>query len=460
MATESDPPRKKPDTPFLQKDGSSRIDSGFAPGGPVEYRPNEVNLDLGAWENGPGPGSEAEIAAALARALGDALDPEARKPVALLDFDERRVVRTGFVSARVALAPKTDLLAAIARVNSELGGSVLSPNTVFRIAGVVADPMRFASTFWADPMRFASMFGDPMRFANSSSARPAADPLTPSAARKSDVLVAILDTGLNLGKSPAAVNLAEVDLAHLAGTLRDIPDMNEDEYLDIAAGHSTFIRTIIERGAAPTEFWMRGVIENDGDGAESDIALALEELHDFIDPCGTGFDRLIVNLSFSGYYLGDREPPRVAAAIRALTDRGAVVVAAAGNDGGCRKKFPAAMPEVISVGSVGPCGPSYFSNHGPWVDVSAPGEDLLSRFFDGFDGSYEPEPGSTEPDIDRFGGWAMWSGTSFSTAAVVAVIASNVATFGCSAREAAELVVTQPGLFRLTDYGVIINHIF
>lgn len=470
MATERDPVRKKPVTPFLQADGSSRIDAGFAPGGPVEYRPNEVNVDLRAWPDGPGAGNAEEIVAALARVLDGDLDPEQAKSVELLDFEKRRVARTGFVSARVALAPGADLLAVVGRANAELGGAVLSPNTVFRIAGVVADPMRFASTFWADPMRFASMladpmrfasmFGDPMRFANSSTARPAGAPITPSTTAKSEVVVAILDTGHNLGMSPAAADPDEVDLPHLAGTLRDTPDVNKDEFLDIAAGHSTFIRTIIERGAAPGAFWMRGVIANDGDGAESDIAVALEDLHDDIDRSGTGFDRLIVNLSFSGYYLGDREPPRVAAAIRALTDRGAVVVAAAGNDGECRKKYPAAMPEVISVGSVGPCGPSYFSNHGPWVDVSAPGEDLVSRFFDRFDGAYEPEPGSTEPDIDEFSGWAMWSGTSFSTAAVVAVIASNVARFGCSAKEAAELVVTQPGLFRLTDYGVIVNHIF
>ena len=141
-------------------------------------------------------------------------------------------------------------------------------------------------------------------------------------------------------------------------------------------------------------------------------------------PCPTR-RRLILNLSFSGYYDGDVEPPMIAFWIRALVAEGAVVVAAAGNDGGCRKKFPAAMPEVLSVASIGPCCPSPFSNHGPWVDACAPGEDLVSEFFDHFDGAYEAIIPDSVPDIDQFAGWAMWSGTSFSTPTVVGALAET-----------------------------------
>ncbi len=167
---------------------------------------------------------------------------------------------------------------------------------------------------------------------------------------------------------------------------------------------------------------VEGVIHNDGDGDEFDIANALQRVDEAFDDKS----QLILNLSFSGYYDGDVAPPLIAFWIRELVGQGAVVVAAAGNDGACRPKFPAAMPEVLAVGSLGPCGPSPFSNHGPWVDASAPGEDLVSEFFDHFDGAYEAVVADSVPDIDDFSGWAMWSGTSFATPTVVGALAEIV----------------------------------
>ena len=153
-----------------------------------------------------------------------------------------------------------------------------------------------------------------------------------------------------------------------------------------------------------------------------------------VDEAVTDKSQLIVNLSFSGYYDGDVEPPLIAFWIRELVGQGAVVVAAAGNDGACRPKFPGAMPEVLAVGSLGPCGPSRFSNHGPWVDASAPGEDLVSEFFDHFDGAYEAAVTGSVPDIDDFSGWAMWSGTSFATPTVVGALAEIVEACDCPAQ--------------------------
>jgi hypothetical protein len=64
------------------------------------------------------------------------------------------------------------------------------------------------------------------------------------------------------------------------------------------------------------------------------------------------------------------------------------------------------------------------------------------------------------PDIDDFAGWAMWSGTSFSTPAIVGALAEIIETHDCPARVALTKLINRPGLFRLPDYGVIVNRIF
>lgn len=63
------------------------------------------------------------------------------------------------------------------------------------------------------------------------------------------------------------------------------------------------------------------------------------------------------------------------AVVRYATSRGCVLVAAAGNSGQRQKFYPAALPEVIAVGSVDAHGRrSRFSTWGPHIALCAPGE--------------------------------------------------------------------------------------
>ena len=106
----------------------------------------------------------------------------------------------------------------------------------------------------------------------------------------------------------------------------------------------------------------------------------------------------------------------------AVDVKNVVVVAAAGNVGGagqCPEQNPVADPArpgipdwdrvkvvvspswyddyVLTVGSVGPDGrPSPFSLAGPWVDVAAPGEGMVSLDPDG-EGLIDTVPGSAAP---------------------------------------------------------------
>ncbi len=67
----------------------------------------------------------------------------------------------------------------------------------------------------------------------------------------------------------------------------------------------------------------------------------------------------------------------------ALAD-GCVLVAAAGNDGTQQKLYPAALDTVIAVGATkqGDVRAS-FSNHGSWVSVAAPGQQITSTYKNG-----------------------------------------------------------------------------
>ncbi len=85
----------------------------------------------------------------------------------------------------------------------------------------------------------------------------------------------------------------------------------------------------------------------------------------------------VANLSLGGRSWNRAEADAVAAAY----GRGVVTVAAAGNDGeqDSAASFPADLPHVLTVGSVGRNGqPSAFTTRTRAIDVAAPGEDVLT----------------------------------------------------------------------------------
>lgn len=69
------------------------------------------------------------------------------------------------------------------------------------------------------------------------------------------------------------------------------------------------------------------------------------------------------------------------AAVQYAWDRGAVVIAAAGNDNTSTPFYPAYLPGVVAVASTNSSDvKSAFSNYGTWVDVAAPGDQILSTY--------------------------------------------------------------------------------
>ena len=159
-------------------------------------------------------------------------------------------------------------------------------------------------------------------------------------------------------------------------------------------------------------------------------------------------------MSFGGY--ADENMVALQRAVRCIRKSEAVVVASAGNDAKSRPMFPACLPGVVGVAALDANGPAPFSNHGSWVRACAPGTDLVSAFYQNFDGAALPyTPGS--PDPDCFEGWARWTGTSFAAPVVVSALLREMRMTGGTANDAVERVIDAPGLLALANMGTIVN---
>jgi|JI10StandDraft_1071094.scaffolds.fasta_scaffold12582_6 hypothetical protein len=87
----------------------------------------------------------------------------------------------------------------------------------------------------------------------------------------------------------------------------------------------------------------------------------------------------VINVSLGGYATN----ATLDAAIAYATERGAIIVAAAGNDQAAQLAWPAADARVISVGAVDRAGQQVaFSNSGPTLSLTAPGYGVQTAWLD------------------------------------------------------------------------------
>jgi serine protease len=99
------------------------------------------------------------------------------------------------------------------------------------------------------------------------------------------------------------------------------------------------------------------------------------EINKGVEWCATNGAR-VINMSLGGTVANMAQKDLMAALVQ---NQNILVVAAAGNDGTTAFHYPASFPDVISVGSVNQVlVKSKFSNYNQQVDLSGPGENVLS----------------------------------------------------------------------------------
>lgn len=188
----------------------------------------------------------------------------------------------------------------------------------------------------------------------------------------SSVTIAILDSGVDLGHEDLAGRI-------VAG----YDFVNNDSVPQDDFGHGTLVAGIAAAsgnngtGVAGVSWRARimplKVLNNSGGGSYANVAAGILWAADH--------GAQVINLSLGG------AAPSVTLqdAVLYAYNKGILLVAASGNNGGAQVLYPARYPEVMAVGATNFSNqPSSISNYGPEVDVAAPGENIYSLWPGGY----------------------------------------------------------------------------
>jgi subtilisin family serine protease len=295
---------------------------------------------------------------------------------------------------------------AVDDITRQFGYSVASPDYVLTVAGVVGPcPATEPEEVYDDIEPF-----------------PAVCPGNGGAG----VSIYVTDTGLLDG--------AQTNHPWLAGVTGDpdpLPALAADGTQPIPqyTGHGTFVAGVIKCMAPAAEVFVLNEFVVAGSTLESDLVSDLDAALD------RGVD--IFNLSITAPTMELQPLLGFQAWLKRLRlYKGVICVVAAGNNGSRALSWPAAFPEVVSVGALAADWRSRasFTNYGGWVDVYAPGRGIINAYATG---TYTCQDDPYTSQIRHFYGMARWSGTSFSTPIVTGLIAARMSRTGENGQEAA-----------------------
>lgn len=224
-----------------------------------------------------------------------------------------------------------------------------------------------------------------------------------------NVRIGIIDTSFDVSH-PAFKRIKAIQKDFLGGQKPTENDWHGTAILSLLAGDPSSGTP----GLVPdATFLLATAFQTDAAGNASTDSVRLLAALAWLDE----LDVDIVNMSFSG-----RKDPAFAEAIARMSEKGVMFVAAAGNMGPTAKSsYPAAYPHVIAVTAVNRNGENYRgANRGKYVDVAAPGVDILTALPDGQQG--------------------YRTGTSFAVPFVTAILATRGGRIGNFAESEQQLL--------------------
>lgn len=228
-----------------------------------------------------------------------------------------------------------------------------------------------------------------------------------------------------------------------------LPDGTEIQPIGVYTGHGTFVAGVARCMAPEADILVGNVFNTAGSALETDLIRKLDQaLHHGVD---------IFHLSIASPTRNDHALLSLMAWMDRLRDyKGVACVVAAGNSHARRPCWPAAFPGTISVGALAGDWRSRagFSNYGGWVDVYAPGRNLINAYASGV---YTCHAAPCKDEKRTFYGMAQWSGTSFSSPIVTGLIAARMSRTGENARQAADALLAEARGKAITGVGPLLT---
>ncbi|MBU2461519.1 S8 family serine peptidase, partial [bacterium] len=194
------------------------------------------------------------------------------------------------------------------------------------------------------------------------------------------ITIAIIDTGIDLDHADIFSTGTPFSVAS-PKIIKGLDYVNNDEIPDDDHGHGSHVAGIASAltnngtGGAGVAGNCRllalKVLDSNGYGYDSDIADAI---------LAARTRAKVINMSLGG----PEYSQTLEAACDSAKEYGVLVIAAAGNDNSTSKVYPAAYDSVMAVAATdGLDNRCSFSNYGDWVDIAAPGKNILSTDKDG-----------------------------------------------------------------------------
>jgi subtilisin family serine protease len=333
------------------------------------------------------------------------------------DHSIEGIIRYSLAGARIS-----DTLEALRAIDRELGPGIATPNHVFSITPVYPCPA-------TEPAQV-----------------PPDMPPDPGVcdASGTGVFIYVPDTGLLEGAA------SHPWLAGVAGLPDELPppDSNGVVMIPEYTGHGTFVAGVARCMAPASTVFVTDDFTTAGVLSEFEIVLRLN--------LALGLGVNIISLSAGGTTRHNLPPLSFEGFwSRYRSYKGVLLVAAAGNNSTRRPFWPAAFPQVVGVGALAANGRgrAYFSDFGPWVDVYAPGEDLINAYAVGTYKYREPPRIGQERE---FHGMARWSGTSFATPLVAGLVAARMTRTGENARQAADALLATARAQQVPGLGPVL----